>query len=51
MVDQLAALLKNIKAEIIEPVVIKGKPKQQDIELLEKLADKIAEKHKELKIM
>ncbi len=51
MVDQLSSMLGNLKAEIIEPVVIKGKPKQQDIELLEKLADKIAAKHKELKIM
>ena len=51
MVDQLSSMLGNLKAEIIEPVVIKGKPKQQDIELLEELADKIAAKHKELGII
>ncbi len=51
MVDQLSALLGNLRAEIIEPVVIKGKPKQQDIELLEKLADKIAAKHKEIELI
>ncbi|MCK5563955.1 MAG: FprA family A-type flavoprotein [Planctomycetes bacterium] len=51
MVDQLSSMLGNLRAEIIEPVVIKGKPKQPDIELLEELADKIAAKHKELGIM
>ena len=51
MVDQLSSMLGNLRAEIIEPVVIKGKPKQQDIELLEELADKIAAKHKELGII
>lgn len=51
MVDQLSAMLTNIRAEVIAPVVIKGKPKQQDIELLEKLADEIAAKHKELGII
>lgn len=50
MVEQLTALLPNLKAEILEPVVIKGHPKKNDYAALERLADEILAKHKELKI-
>jgi flavorubredoxin len=50
MVEQLTALLPNLKAEILEPVVIKGHPKENDFIELDKLADNILAKHKELKI-
>lgn len=50
MVEQLTALLPNLKAEILEPVVIKGHPKENDFLALDKLADNILAKHKELKI-
>jgi flavorubredoxin len=50
MVDQLVALMPNLKAEILEPVVIKGHPKEDDFNALDKLADNILSKHKELKI-
>ena len=49
-VEQLTSLLPNLKAEIIEPVVIKGYPKDDDFVALDKLADNILAKHKELKI-
>jgi len=46
MVEQLASLLTNVKPEILEPVVIKGTPKEKDFMALDKLADTILEKHK-----
>ncbi len=51
MVEQLSALMPNIKAEILEPVVIKGHPKDDDFVALDKLADDILAKHKELRIV
>jgi len=51
MVEQIAGLLGNLKVEILEPVVAKGHPKDDDFMALEKLADKILAKHKELGIV
>ena len=50
MVEQLTALMPNLKVEILEPVVIKGHPKENDFVALDKLADNILTKHKELGI-
>ena len=50
MVQQLAGLIPNLKVEIIDPVVIKGRPKDEDFEALDKLAAVIAEKHKSLNL-
>ncbi len=50
MVEQLAGMIKNLKVEIIEPVVIKGYPKEEDFELLDKMADEIYEKHKNIEV-
>jgi flavorubredoxin len=47
VVEQLAAMLPNLKVEILPPVIIKGYPKEVDFQALEKLADTIAAKHKE----
>ena len=44
-------MLTNIKAEIIEPVLVKGEPKKDDFAALEKLADNILNKHKEIGIV
>jgi flavorubredoxin len=46
-VEQLVALLPNLKAEILEPVIIKGFPKEANFAALDKLADEILAKHKE----
>jgi len=51
MVEQLAGMLGNLKVEIIEPVVAKGLPKEEDLDALDKLAEKIAEKHREIGIL
>mgnify|MGYP000925852952 CR=1 FL=1 len=47
-VETLKGLISNIKVELIEPVYIKGYPKDSDFKALETLADEIANKHKEL---
>ena len=47
-VEVLKGLISNIKVELVEPVYIKGYPKDSDFKALENLADEIAKKHKEL---
>jgi flavorubredoxin len=51
MLDQLTGLLGNLKVEMLDPVVVKGYPKTEDLSALEKLADQILEKHKEASIV
>jgi flavorubredoxin len=50
MTEQITGMLGNLKAEILEPVIAKGHPKDDDFAALDKLADKILAKHKELGI-
>ena len=45
-VEQLAAMIPNLKAEVLEPVLCKGLPHPADFAALEKLADTIAQKHR-----
>ena len=47
-VEQLQAMLPNLKVEILEPVLCKGYPREADFKALDKLATTIAQKHKEL---
>jgi len=47
MVEQLAGMMPNLKVEILDPVVIKGVPKEADFEALDRLADGILSKHKQ----
>ena len=51
MVEQLTSMLPNLKAEILEPVITKGYPKKADFMALDRLADEILAKHKELGIV
>ena len=51
MVEQLTGLIPNLKVEILEPVVAKGYPRDEDFVALDRLADQILTKHRELKIM
>jgi len=46
-VEQITSMLPNLKVEIIEPVLIKGYPKEQDFKALDKLAGEVFKKHKE----
>jgi flavorubredoxin len=50
-VDQLKALMSNLKAELLEPVMVKGCPADADLTRLDKLADTILAKHRELGII
>ncbi len=47
-VEQLAAMIPNLKVEVLEPVLCKGLPRQADFKALEKLAATIAQRHKEV---
>jgi len=47
-VEVLKGLISNIKVELIEPVYIKGFPKEIDFKALDNLAESIHNKHKQL---
>jgi len=51
MLEQLTSMIVNLKAEILEPVITKGFPKDNDFIALDKLADEILARHKELGIV
>jgi flavorubredoxin len=46
--EVLKGMLPNLKVELIDPVLIKGRPRDVDYQNLEKLAETVAEKHKSL---
>ena len=47
IVETITSLIPNIKAEILPPVLAKGLPKEAEFNELDRLADSIAQKHKE----
>jgi len=47
VVEQIAGMINNLNVELLEPVLVKGLPGDVQFKLLDKLADVIAEKHKE----
>jgi len=47
MVKQLSEMIPNLKVELIDPVIIKGFPKDNDFKALDGLADEILRRHKE----
>ncbi|HBA55810.1 MAG TPA: MBL fold hydrolase [Syntrophorhabdus aromaticivorans] len=46
-VETLAGMIPNLKVEILEPVLCKGVPSDNDLKALDRLASTIAEKHKQ----
>ena len=44
-VDVLKSLMPNLNVQILDPVMVKGLPREEDFASLEKLAESIAEKH------
>ena len=46
-VEFLADMLSSVGAEVLEPVLVKGYPKDSDFSLLDGLAEKIKEKHRQ----
>ena len=50
MVEQITSLIPNLKVEVMKPVIAKGYPKDDDFTAMDRLADEILAKHRELKI-
>jgi len=46
--EQLVNMIPNLKVELLESVIIKGMPKDDDFKAIDNLAATIAEKHKDL---
>jgi len=46
-VEQLVAMIPNLKVELLPTVIVKGYPREADFEALDNLAETIARKHKE----
>lgn len=44
LTETLLSLLSNIKGEVLDPVLVKGKPRKEDLEKLEGLVQTLAEK-------
>jgi len=44
-IEQITGMLGNLKLELLDPVYIKGYPREDDFKALDKLADSIAQKH------
>ncbi len=47
-VEKLAAMLGDLKVELLEPVLCKGLPRADDFAALDALADSVAERHRAL---
>jgi len=45
-VEQLKGMIPNLKVEVLEPVIIKGFPKESDFRAVDNLAETITQKHK-----
>ncbi|VUT24788.1 MAG: Type A flavoprotein FprA [Candidatus Methanolliviera sp. GoM_asphalt] len=51
LVETITGMISNLKVELIEPVISKGYPKEEDFKALDGLADEILKKHREEKII
>ncbi|MCC6543455.1 MAG: FprA family A-type flavoprotein [Nitrospirae bacterium] len=47
MVEQLSGVMTNLKVEMLEPVIVKGKPRDDDFRALDNLAASIHNRHKD----
>jgi flavorubredoxin len=46
--DQIRTTLANLKVEMLDPVIAKGYPKEEDFKGLDRLADTIVERHRDI---
>jgi hypothetical protein len=44
-------MLDRLKVEVLDPVYVKGLPKEEDFAALDRLADEIANRHREAGII
>ncbi len=51
LLESLQAMLGNLKVDMLEPVLVKGFPRPQDLQALDRLADRIVEKHRSLGLL
>lgn len=51
MLEQIKEMLPNLKVDFLEPVIIRGLPKEEDFNKLDELAQDIVEKYTELGII
>ena len=51
MLEQITLALPNLKLQFLDPVVAKGHPKEADFRALDRLADEILAKHRELNVV
>jgi flavorubredoxin len=51
MADVVKAAMPNLKVELLPPVICKGLPKPSDMEAIDKLAEAVAAKHRELGLL
>jgi flavorubredoxin len=50
-VEGIVRLLDHVKVEVLEPVIVKGLPDEASMRGLDRLADDILKKHKEINIV
>jgi flavorubredoxin len=50
-VDMIVKMLDHLKVEVLEPVMVKGLPDESAMQALDRLADEILKKHKEINIV
>jgi flavorubredoxin len=50
MLDQITGMIGSLKVEMIDPLIIKGFPKEEDYKKIDEMADDFAKKHSELGI-
>lgn len=51
MVEHITGTMSNLKVELLEPVLVQGYPKDEDLAALERLAESIVGKHREAGIL
>jgi flavorubredoxin len=51
MVDVIKGAMPNLKVELLPPVICKGLPKASDLEAVDRLAEAVAAKHRELGLL
>jgi len=47
-VERIAGLIPDLEVEVLEPVMVRGYPREGDLKALDRLADAIAARHREL---
>jgi flavorubredoxin len=51
MLEQIQGMMTNLRITFLEPVIVKGYPREEDLKAVDRLADDILKKHKELGIL